>query len=180
MHHKLVAAALVVSMLPAAAMAQAEMEQSGSAFGPDGGDWEITFGGGGNTSQDIDVTDVNVNGSVGYFFTEAWEVSVRQSVIFSDVGESDLLGATRVALDYHFDLDRFRPFVGVNAGGAYGDSVNDTGLAGLEAGLKFYAREKTFLFGRGEYQWSFDSAGDADDRFDDGSFVYTFGIGFNF
>ena len=177
MQSRFVLAALVISLLPTAAMAQEEM---GGGFGPEAGDWEITFGGGGTTSQDIDVTDANVNGSVGYFFTEAWELSLRQDVRFSDVGQSNLNGATRVAIDYHFDLDRLRPFIGANIGGVYGDAIVDSGAAGLEAGAKWYALEKTFLFGRLEYQWFFDSGSEIDDSFEDGSFIYTFGIGFNF
>ena len=152
----------------------------GSAFGPEAGDWEITFGGGGATSQDVDVTDANFNGSFGYFFTEAWQLSVRQDLRFSDSGPSNLNGQTRVALDYHFDLDRLRPFVGINGGRVYGDATADSWAAGLEAGAKFYALEKTFLFGRLEYQWFFDNGSEIDDSFEDGNFIYTFGIGFNF
>ena len=44
----------------------------------------------------------------------------------------DLTGqSTSVALDYHFDLDRFQPFIGASFGYNYGDSdVDETLFAG--------------------------------------------------
>jgi hypothetical protein len=83
-------------------------------------------------------------------------------------------------VDYHFNLDRWRPFVGANFGGFYGDGVDDTFAAGLEVGVKYYVLPKTFILGSLEYQWLFESAGGADDSFDDGQFIYGLGIGFNF
>lgn len=149
-------------------------------FGPEEGDWELTLSGNGNSDQDFDTGQFGAAASVGYYLTEMWEVAVRQGFAFSDLGESSWIGSTRVALDYNFDLDRVRPFVGVNAGGFYGDGVDETGAAGLEAGLKWYVKEETFLFGMVEYQWLFDSPSRADNAFDDGGFVYGLGIGFNF
>jgi len=180
-------AVLAVTLAAGAALAQQgdftatrDTRVDDFAYGPAAGDWEFTLGGGGATSQDIDNTDANVDVSVGYFLTDEWMVAIRQSLSFNDQGESNLNGSTRAALDYHFDLGRWQPFVGVNAGGVYGDNVEDTFAAGLEAGVKFYVKEETFLFFRGEYQWFFDDGDEADDTFDDGSFIYTFGIGFNF
>lgn len=171
---------VILALFAPAAIAQDDMMRETTAFGPAAGDWELTLGGGGSSDQDLSSTNANFDGSLGYFFTEAWMVGLRQSVDFNDIGGSDLSGSTRAVLDYHFDMDRLRPFLGVSAGGVYGDGVSDSGTAGLEGGLKWYAREKTFIFGRLEYQWLFDSGDEVDDNFEDGQFIYTFGIGFNF
>ena len=151
-------------------------------FGPEAGDWELTLGGTGSNDKDFDNGSFAASGSVGYYFTRALELSVRQSVSYADTefGDSRWNGSTRLALDWHFDLGRFRPFIGGNVGGIYGDTVTDSGMAGVGAGVKFYALEKTFIFAAGEYDWFFRRADRADDQFDQGLFVYNLGIGFNF
>lgn len=175
------AVALIGGLLAVPAMAQDDYEMDSNLYGPEAGDWELTLGGDGSFDQDISGTNFGFNGSVGYFFDEAWEVAVRQGLNYTDVStDSNLNGSTRVALDYHFDMDRWRPFVGVNFGGAYGDGVVDTFAAGLEGGVKYYVKPKTFLYGLLEYQWLFDNDDTIDEAFDDGQFIYNLGIGFNF
>lgn len=165
----------ILALLPTIALAQ-----EGAVFGPAAGDWEVTISGAGSNDQDFDSGSGALNASIGYFFTEELELALRQSMnIFAD-GDSGTAFSTRVAVDYHFDLDRLRPFVGASFGGAYGEDVNETFLAGLEGGVKWYALPKTFLFLMAEYQFFFDSSDEVDDSFDDGAWVYTAGIGFNF
>jgi hypothetical protein len=150
-------------------------------FGPEIGDWELTLGGSGSSAHDFSGGRGDVTGSLGYYFTPNWALSIRQGIGFSDFGGgSSWSGATRGALDYHFNLDRLRPFVGVNFGGIYGDGVTDTFAAGLEAGLKYYVQPRTFIMGLVEWQWLFKEARDIDDTFDDGQFIYSLAIGFNF
>ena len=103
----------------------------------------------------------------------------RQGISFADAGDSSTSASTRIGIDYNFNFDRLVPFVGVNVGYLYGDDVNETGLAGLGGGLKWYVKPETFIFAAAEYQFFFEDSDDADDSFDDGSFVYTLGIGFN-
>ena len=171
--------------LPSAARAQDGFEA---------GDFEFTLGAGGANDRDFDGTSWNGNASLGYFFTDNLELSVRQSLTYTDIGNfsdpddedegdtdgSALSGSTRVALDFHFDLGRFQPFIGANVGYVYGDSVSDTFEAAPEAGVKFFVNDTTFIYGLAEYQFFFDESDDADDAFGDGQFVYTVGIGFTF
>jgi hypothetical protein len=175
--------ALLTTVLCTTALAQPRTLQSPASgtFGPQIGDWELTLGGSGASAHDFKGGRGEVAGSLGYYLTPHWQVSVRQGIGFSDVFEnSSWSGATRLALDYHFDLDRWRPFVGVNFGGIYGDGVTDTFASGLEAGIKYYVQPRTFIMGMLEWQWLFKSARDAGDAFDDGQFIYTLAIGFNF
>lgn len=160
---------------------QNAMAQEG-AYGPLPGDWEVTLGGGGSNNKDFDTGAGNVNGSIGYYFTENLELSLRQGISYADAdnAESSWAGSSRIALDYHFNLERWRPFLGVNFGGFYGENLNDSWAAGLEAGVKYYVMEKTFIFGMAEYAWAFNDADEADDAFDDGQFIYSLGLGFNF
>jgi hypothetical protein len=153
-----------------------------SDYGPKRGDWEMTLGGSGSSDKDIDVGNASIGGSIGYFLTKDWELSLRQGVIFADSGEGTDFwnGTTRAAVDYHFDIDAVQPFVGANFGGFYGDSITDTWAAGLEGGLKFYVKPETFIFVLGEYQWLFKDSAGAEDNFDNGRFLYSLGIGFNF
>ena len=182
------AIALIAGSLPMTLPAQQTREltydrdQDNGVYGAHQGDWELTLGGSGNNDKDFGMGSGSIDGSLGYYLTDGWELSLRQGVIFADTGEgADYWnGTTRGALDYHFDLGRLRPFVGANFGGFYGDTIVDTWAAGLEAGLKYYVKPQTFIFAMGEYQWLFEDSENADDNFEDGRFLYSLGIGFNF
>jgi hypothetical protein len=153
-----------------------------AAWGMEKGDWEFTLGGGGQSSKDFDANAGSFNASVGYFLSNHFEVGLRQDLSFAagDDGGSTV-AATRAFLDFHFKLgQKWRPYIGAAIGGVYGDDVNESFTGGFEAGLKYYVLPKTFLFGHFEYQWSFDDGDDIDDTFDDGSFLYKVGVGFNF
>jgi Outer membrane protein beta-barrel domain len=151
-------------------------------WGARAGDWEMTLGGGGGSNKDFDDSLGGIDVSIGYFFTDSMSLSLRQSANYSngntDGAEFD--GSSFLALDYHFGSDRLQPFVGVNAGRAYGDNTNETWVAGLETGLKFYVKPQTFVFALVNYAWAFEDSDIVDDAFDEGSFLWTVGIGFNF
>jgi hypothetical protein len=148
---------------------------------PEDEQWELTLTGSGSNNQDFDAGGFGASGSIGYFLTEGWEVLLRQSLIYANSEEEsgEYVASTRVALDYHFDFDRFQPFVGANLGVVYGNEAEETGLAAPELGAKFFVKEETFLFAMAEYQFFFEDASDADEGFDDGQFVYSIGIGFS-
>jgi hypothetical protein len=159
-------------LLPAAAMAQFHQ-----------GDWELTLGGSGANSQDFDGATASAQGSLGYFLSDPWELGVRQSLGYSDIGAVDgssWAGSTRVFTDWHFDLDRFQPFIGANLGYVYGDNVNDTWEAAPEAGLKMFVGPDAFVFGMVEYQFFVRNGGGVSAGFNNGQFVYSLGIGFRF
>lgn len=154
-----------------------------SGFGPRAGEWEVTLGGGGSNDKNFRGGGFNVNGSVGYFFTDNWEVALRQGFGWSDFGNgtsSSWNGSTRAAVDFHFNLDRFRPFVGLNFGALYGKGTSDTWAGGIEGGVKYYVLPKTFVFAMAEYAWTFRNIRRADNQFDNGQFIYSLGLGFNF
>jgi hypothetical protein len=171
---------VVAVALCTSAYGQSRIGEPSGYYGPETGDWELTLGGSGSSSHDFDGGRADLSASLGYYINPNWELSLRQGIGFADFGESSWSGATRGAVDYHFHLDRWRPFVGANFGGVYGDGVTETFAAGLEGGLKYYVSNKTFILGMIEWQWLFKDAGDADDAFDDGQFIYTLAIGFNF
>lgn len=174
----------ITAFLPAAALAQGGGVQGGG-LGPTVGDREFSISGSGNSEQDFDTGSLSVTGDLGWYVTERWVLGIRQSVNYASVKgtsiEDDFWnGSTRGFADYHFGQNAWRPFVGGNLGLVYGDGVKDTGLAGLEGGVKYYVLPKTFISGLAEYQWFFDSSDDVDDEFEDGAWVYSVGLGFNF
>ena len=179
---KVAVAGLLAASLPLSAAAQQSgVSYSDQGYGPQKGDWELTLGGSGTNDKDFETGGFNAEGSLGYFLTDNWEIALRQGAGFSDTGgNSSWNGNTRGAIDYHFDFERVQPFVGANVGYIYGDDTEESFLAGLEAGLKYYVKPKTFIFAQGEYGWLFEDADDADDTFDDGRFLWALGIGFNF
>jgi hypothetical protein len=164
--------ALALFVLPAAsAHAQEYLDQ---------GTWELTLAGQGTSNQDVNAGSAGVQASVGYFVIDQLEVLGRQSVSYSDFNAgTSVVASSAVALDYHFDVDRFQPFIGAAVGYLYGDSdVDETFFGGPEAGLKYFVKDDTFIYGIVQYQFFFDSFDDADSALDDGSFVYGVGIGF--
>jgi hypothetical protein len=171
MFRKILLVALL-GLVPSIAMAQ-----------PEAGNWELTLTGQGSNDNDFDSGDFGINVSLGHFLTKELEVAVRQGVSYSDGfddGEDNLNGSTVIALDYHFDLGQWQPFVGILGGGVYGDGTNDTFLAGAEAGVKYFVNKTTFIFGTARYEFFFDDGDEFDDAADDGRFVYGLGIGFLF
>ena len=160
--------ALALMMLPAA-----------SAFGQfKQGDWELTLSGTAAHGPDLDGVTAGVAGSLGYFMSDQFEISLRQSVTYSDFGPgSSWDGSTRLALDFHFDMGRLQPFIGANLGYVYGETVHDTWEAAPEAGVKYFLNGTTFVELLVEYQFFFDTDNSIGNAFSDGQFLYTLGLG---
>lgn len=147
------------------------------------GEKEFTLGGNGVSNRDFDESAGGVGFSYGWYVTETQLLVLRQSINYANPnqGGQSWNGSTRVAFDQHLTAHgALKPFVGVNVGGVYGDSVRDTFAAGLEAGAKFYVQPRTFIYAIVEYGWYFRRARQLDDRFDDGQFTWGVGVGFNF
>ena len=149
--------------------------------GPYQGAWEFLLGGSGTSGQDFDTNTASVDVTLGYYLTDTIEVGVRQNVNVAATDEdSSWNGATTGFVDYVFDFDAFRPFVGVSIGYLYGEDTNETFIGGPEAGIKYYVKDDAFIFGRVNYDFLFESGDEIDDNFEDGRFVYTVGLGINF
>ena len=149
--------------------------------GPEAGSREFTLAGTGASDNEFDNSTLGLSGSYGWYFSRNASVNLRQSLSYADVpGDNIWLGSTRVGVDYHFGQARLRPFVGLNLGLVYGEDVDTTGIAGPELGLKYYVKPETFVYGQTEYQFFFEDSDEFEANYDDGSFVHTVGIGFNF
>lgn len=162
---------------PATTLLQESQRESGRQ------PWEFTIGGAGSSNQDFDAGGGQLASSVGYYFSEVIELSVRQNISYADGGRGTPAawnGVTRGALDLHFPLDRFVPYVGVNLGYVYGDTVDETAVAGPEAGIKVYLKDDVFLLAGAEYEFFFDKSDRINDAFRDGLLVYGVGLGIRF
>jgi hypothetical protein len=161
-----------LALLPAMA-AQAQFQA---------GDYELTLGANAAHGPDLNGVAFSGNGSIGYFMTNQLELGLRQTIGYSDVtgagGGSAWNASTRFALDYHFDMGRWQPYIGANIGYVYGDGVQDTFEAAPEAGIKFFVNSTTFIQVGVEYQFFFNNGDDASQSFSDGQFVYGANIGF--
>ena len=152
MLRKLVLVALFAMFLaPAAAKAQF-----------DEGDWEMFVAGSGVSDSGFDNTNLSATLSLGYFFNDNLEAGVRQGFVFVDTESSgsNFAGTTAAFVDYHFDLDRWQPFVGAFIGYQYGDGVDDDGQYGPEGGVKYFVNSTTFIAATVQYVLPFDSDND--------------------
>ena len=138
-------------LVPAAAQAQF-----------DEGDWEMFVAGSGASDSGFDNTSLSATVSIGYFFNDNLEAGVRQGISFvdTDAGGSDFAATTAGFVDFHFDLDRWQPFVGAFIGYAYGDGVDDDGNYGPEGGVKYFVNSTTFIAATVQYVLPFDSDND--------------------
>jgi len=161
-----VAAGILCLILPA----------SGFGQGFSQGDKTLQLSGTGLADKDFDTSAFSLQGALGYFFTDRIEGAVRQDLAFADVGDSSWSAATRVALDYNFDLGRIWPLVGASIGYVYGDDVHDTWVGGLEGGARIFVNQTTYVLGTAEYEWFFDSGDNS--GFSDGQWIFSLGIGF--
>jgi outer membrane protein W len=200
MLRKFVLPALGLMVLPAFASAQFEA-----------GNWELTLNGGGSVNNATTADDFSGTLGVGYFATKELEVGVRQALAHHSQRDASHEGAfslnsdgqfeqvtqnkgegwsgvTVAAADYHLDLGRFQPFVGVFGGYQYTNldrfSINledgsrskihdSSWIAGPEVGLKYFVNGTTFVFARTAYNYWF-----ADNN--NSSFTVDLGIGFRF
>lgn len=145
-------------------------------------DWEVILGGSGQGTTEFrrDPASGQPGGafgatlSLGYYLNPNLELAVRQSLQYSTAGA--WAGATRGAVDYNFLFGKFVPFVGANIGyNYYNKHREDSWGAAPEAGIKYYLQDKAFLFGMAEYSIPFHGAG----PWDDGTWIFTLGLGVN-
>jgi hypothetical protein len=171
-------AALALVALPAVPARAAHEDFPGL----DQGTFELTLSGSGASNRDVNSGNFAVQASIGYFVINQLEILGRQTINYNDpdIGGTSVSASSAVAVDYHFDLDRFQPFVGAAIGYAYGRNTNETGFAGPEAGLKYFVNNTTFLYGLVQYQFFFKNGDQLTVNFDNGSFLYAIGIGFTF
>lgn len=171
MNRLLKSSMLIAALFPVAALAA-----------PTAGDQEVTLSGAGSSDKEFDDTALSVQGSWGQYLDQSSLWGVRQTVNARDTeGESvQFDGSTRIFYDYHFGSGKARPFVGASIGGIYGEEVDETFMAGPEVGFKYWVLDQAFIQALVEYQFLFESASEADDRYDDGAFFYSVGLGYNF
>ncbi|MEX0653716.1 MAG: hypothetical protein WD534_06505 [Phycisphaeraceae bacterium] len=171
----------LMSLLAVAVLSAPALAQDPGAFGPRQGDWEFTISGSGSNDRDFDSGAFSVTGDLSHYLTRELSVGLRQDFGWAG-GSGDIddswTAASRATVAYHFDLGQWRPFIGGNIGYKYGRFTKDTGTAGPEAGLKWYVKEETFVFGRVGYDVEFDEFNELDDN--RGTWVYALGVGFNF
>ena len=153
---------------------------AGFAQGFSQGDKVVSLNGSGTSDNELDNTAFSIEGAYSYFFSDRIEGAIRQGFTFADVpgSDNDWAASTRVALDYNWDMGSVWPLLGANFGYVYGDAVDDTFVAGPEAGVRYFVNSTTFILGLVEYQFFFEESDDAEDAFDDGRFVFTVGMGF--
>ncbi|WP_207063034.1 hypothetical protein [Motiliproteus sp. SC1-56] len=156
-----------------------------TAYGPVKGDRELSISGTGSSERNLDATSFGFTADLGWYVKDNVVIGARQSLNYADVeGESldeDFWnGATRGYYNHQFEFGSAKPFLGASLGYIYGDGVDESAFAGLEAGAKYYVLPKTYIIGRMEYQWFFERDSSADDAFKEGAWAYTLGLGYNF
>ena len=155
----------VLALLALPALAHAQFEA---------GNWSLELNGTGSNDKDFENGQVAANGELGYFMSKELEFGIRQGVSWADSQLSSSIwnGSTAIFADWHFDMDRWQPYIGANLGYVYGDSTNDTWVAGPEGGVKYFVNSTTFIDARITYEFSLQ------DGIDEGAFGYGLGIGF--
>ena len=145
--------------------------------------WELVLGGSGVSNDSVKAGSAQVAGSFGYYRNDHLELSFRQNAFYANVGPGSpevWNNTSRAAFDVHLPIGCVVPYLGVNRGYAYGDSIPDSLVGGPEAGAKIYIKNDVFVLFAVEYQAFFDSDDSADTVFDDAQLVYGLGLGVRF
>jgi outer membrane protein W len=168
--NKLLPAFATAACLAAASTASAQFSE---------GDFEFRLDGQAQTDVELDGTDLNFTGSIGYLFTDQLEGGIRQGLGYTDINASTTVGSTAAFVNYHFGQPdaKLQPFIGASLGYNYGDGISDTFFAGPEGGVKYFVSGEWFVFGQIEYQFFFEDGESADDAIDDGTFLFRLGFG---
>jgi len=153
----------VVALLALPAASQAQFEA---------GNWTLELSGSGSNDQDFDGGEAGVDGELGYMVSKEVQVGIRQGANWSDFGGSNWNGDTRAFGDYHFDMDRWQPYVGGFIGFVYGDFTDDTWIAGPEVGVKYFVNATTYIDVSAAYAFNLEES------IDEGSYIYGLGLGF--
>ncbi len=145
------------------------------------GDTSFVLAGTGANDKGFDNGSFGLSASLGRYMTDHLELSVRQALNWAQVNNNSSSSAsTRLAADYNFPLGRWELFLGANIGYIYGGAVNNTGIAGPEAGVKYYLKPDTYAYLQTEWQYYFNSGNALTDNFSDGSYAHIVGIGLTF
>lgn len=145
--------------------------------------WEVLVAGTGNNNEEFEAGGASGIASVGYYFSDVVEFSVRQNAAYAHAGTGSpeiWNFASRAAIDLHIPLGPVVPYVGGNIGYAYGDSIEDSLMAGPEGGVKLYLQDDAFLTLGAEYEFFFDRGDSLETAFDRGQFLWTLGMGMRF
>ncbi len=176
-----VAVSSLVCALSTVALAQTVGGSSMTTIGKGTGEFQLS--GAGTSDKDFDSNVFNLNLALGRYMSSTSLGGIRQSASANNdqvEDETDWNGSTRVFYDYHFVMNSWRPLAGVSVGYIYGETIEESWIAGPELGLKYYVNDNAFVSALIEYQFLFDDADEADDQFEDGVYIYSAGVGINF
>ncbi|HKJ87330.1 MAG TPA: hypothetical protein VKA48_02240 [Gammaproteobacteria bacterium] len=175
--YRLILVGMLIGLAPAISWAQEQQ----NPYGPHEGDQEFTISGTGTSDSGFDNNRMGVSLAYGMYFTNELKFSLKQQLNVTDLPkQSAWNGSTRIAADYHFDVGRWWPYAGAQFGILYGKDVSDTFIMGPDVGFKYYVKPRTFIYFEAEYQVLFQSSTKVNSVIDDGSWVHTVGVGFNF
>jgi len=156
---------------------------AGQAFAAQAaGDKVFSISGTGASDNNFDTSSFGTTAELGWMLNDTFEVGLRQglNILTLKHANDSWNGSTLGFVDFNFGQGTVVPYLGGNFGAIYGDGVQDTETAGIEGGMKWYVKDKTWIGFNVQYQWLFNNSNSIDNRFNDGAFLYSIGVGFNF
>jgi hypothetical protein len=113
------------------------------------------------------------------FATDELAFVLRHIGDYEDDENDTSINVTRVGLDWSPDGDRtsLEPFVGVSLGAAYGESVNESGLTGLHAGVRLWQQPRAYFQAIGGYDRFWTRTEDRSEYYREGIFTLLFELG---
>lgn len=176
-------AAIALLALPLSTSAQVTFgTEPFSAYGMHRGDLEIPVTMPNGRDEPFEDFLSGLSAEYRYQFATSLIGLQRQPrLVLESIGsEPQLTGASRVSFDRDLSEGAFRPFVSININRFYGEGVDDAWAAGIEGGAKYFVMPRTFLHATVEYGWMFNQLRGFNERFTDGQWTWSMGLGFNF
>lgn len=171
---------------PVAAAENEEPPRKEHRRGRGGNKWELALGGiyGHNFQEDDDGSESDLAGieaAVGYALTPYTVVSFEQAGFYSfNAKDEGYGGRSVVGFDLQAGMGGFTPYIGVNVGAIYGESVQDGWVAGPEAGVKVGLGSGAFIYAKGAYDYQFRHSSGWDEAWDEGIVLGGLGAGWRF
>jgi hypothetical protein len=146
------------------------------------GDWAIAIQAGTRPGAGLEAPCPPLDIALADALRDRLEWGIRHGLYYGEGADGDDTRKTAAHgfVDYHFDHDRWRSFLGANLEFFDDLSAGASWSAGPEGGLTCFLTPTAFVMTLIEYNFTFDDADRVHEAFNDGRFVYSLGLGLRY
>jgi hypothetical protein len=165
-----------IAVLSGACAAHPSGDEKGTHRGRRPGEWGVAAGPAA-ISPNFDEGSVGGSVELACFVTEHSTIAMRHIGDYEDDNNDTSINVSRLGYDWSPSCAELETFVGGSLGAAYGESVNESGLVGAHAGLRYWRQPRAFLQVIGGYDRFWTRTEDRSEYYREGVFTFLLGVG---